>query len=98
MHALITGAGGFVGGAIARAGLAAGWRVTAVCRKRRPAALAACPGIEIVATDLRDCSNLPDRYDYLVHCAAEVPAYCPDPEKLYRGNVDAMRCVLDHAR
>lgn len=97
MHALITGVGGFIGGATAQAFLEAGWRVTGVCRKRRPSRWANHTNLEIVATDLRNCERLPERYDYLVHCAADVPAYCADESEMYRSNVDGMHRLLDHA-
>ena len=97
MHVLITGVGGFIGSAMARACLDAGWRVTGVGRKRLPAGLAPQPNLDIVSTDLRHCEGLPNRYDYLVHCAAEVPAYCPDETELYRSNVDGTRKLLDQA-
>lgn len=96
MHALITGAGGFVGGAISRVFLGAGWKVTGLCRKRRPAGLGG-PQFDVVESDLEALQGLPDRYDFLVHCAAEVPAYCPDEERLYRSNVDGTRRLLEHA-
>lgn len=97
VHALITGVGGFIGGATAQAFLEAGWRVTGVCRKRRPSRWVNHANLQIVATDLRDCEGLPARYDYLVHCAADVPAYCADENEMYRSNVDGMHRLLDHA-
>lgn len=97
MHALITGVGGFIGSATAQAFLEAGWRVTGVCRKRPPSRLASHAGLNIVFADLRRCEGLPDQYDYLVHCAADVPAHCADENEMYRSNVDGMRCLLDHA-
>jgi UDP-glucose 4-epimerase len=33
--------------------------------------------------------DLPGSFDALVHCAAEIPDLCADPEKLYRSNVMA---------
>lgn len=98
MHALITGVGGFIGGATAQAFLEAGWRVTGVCRKRRPSRWwVNHANLEIVATDLRRCEGLPKQYDYLVHCAADVPAHCADENEMYCSNVDGMHRLLDHA-
>jgi nucleoside-diphosphate-sugar epimerase len=75
MHALITGAGGFIGSTMVRAFRAAGWQVSAAGRG----------------------DALPARFDYLVHCAAEVPAKCPDETALYRGNVEGTQRVLEGA-
>jgi len=93
MHALITGAGGFVGAHIARALTAAGWTVTGVVRSDRPD----LSDIPLVKTDLRDPKGLPAHYDMLVHCAAEVPARSHDPEALFERNVATTRAVLAHA-
>lgn len=97
MRVLITGIGGFVGGVFAHAFLNAGWRVTGVCRNRRPTRLAARPNLDIAVTDLRDCKALPERYDCLVHCAADVPATCPDPDEMFRSNVEGTRRLFAQA-
>lgn len=95
MHALITGVGGFVGGHMARAFLAAGWEVTGVRRGNpaRPDPM----GVRVVQADLRDPKGLPARYDMLIHCAAEIPARCPDAGQLYESNVSTTRAILEHA-
>jgi nucleoside-diphosphate-sugar epimerase len=90
-RALVTGAGGFVGRAVAAALLAGGWEVTALVRKRRPESLA---GARIVSADLESGSLPPGPFDCIVHCAAEVPAYCPDPDRLYRSNVEGTARTL----
>lgn len=94
MHALITGIGGFVGGRVARAFLDADWRVTGICRKRGPSRLSPHPALSVVTADLRNCRELPDRYDYLVHCAADIPAYCSNDDELYRSNVEGTQRLL----
>ena len=33
----------------------------------------------------------------MVHCAADVPAFCPDPDALYRSNVEGARRLFDAA-
>jgi nucleoside-diphosphate-sugar epimerase len=96
-HALVTGVGGFVGGAVARSLLQAGWQVTGAYRKCRPAELEGMGSLNLVAADLRNCESLPGRYDYVVHCAAEVPARCPDEDELFCSNVEGTRCLLAHA-
>lgn len=97
MRALITGVGGFIGSFMVRSFLNSGWRVTGVCRKHHPTRLAGLSCLDFVVTDLRECNGLPDQYDYLVHCAADVPAYCSDENELYHSNVEGTRCLLDHA-
>lgn len=95
MHALVTGAGGFVGSFLAEALCAAGWEVTGV---RRAGRARQCPvGVRIVETDLRAPRGLPERYDMLLHCAAEIPARCPEPDRLFSANLGTTRAVLDHA-
>lgn len=96
MHVLVTGVGGFIGAAMASTFLEAGWRVTGL--HRRPLAPTHPPrGLESVQTDLLACVGLPDRYDYLVHCAAEVPAFCANEEQLVRTNVEGTANLLRHA-
>jgi nucleoside-diphosphate-sugar epimerase len=97
MHVLITGVGGFIGGRIARAFLAAGWQVTGVRRNRKSSDLMSHPALKIVTTDLRSCNELPGRFDYLVHCAADLPSNCPDGEELYRSNVEGSARIFDLA-
>ena len=94
---LVTGAGGLVGGAVARALAARGWAVAALYRKSFPEALADLANVTLIQADLRSASGLPDRYDALVHCAAEVPALCPDEDELYRSNVEGTQAVFRHA-
>jgi nucleoside-diphosphate-sugar epimerase len=95
VRVLITGVGGFVGSHAARACLARGWEVTGI--RRRPASGAEPAGMKIVQTDLRELRGLPDRYDALLHCAAEIPARCPDAGQLYETNVGTTRALLAHA-
>ena len=95
MRVLITGVGGFVGGHAARACLAKGWEVVGVRRKGGDGTLPA--GLRIIETDLTEPRGLPEGYDALIHCAAEIPARCPDPDALYQSNVGATRNLLRHA-
>jgi nucleoside-diphosphate-sugar epimerase len=90
-RALVTGAGGFVGRAVSAALLDARWEVVALVRKRRPEPRA---GLTAVAADLESGTLPGGAYDCVVHCAAEVPAYCPDPDLLYRNNVEGTARLL----
>ena len=88
VRVLVTGAGGFIGAAVSKACLAAGSEVTAVYRRSLPRGLPSNPLLSTVSTDLRDCRGIPRRFDYLVHCAADVPASCPDGKELFNSNVE----------
>ncbi|HXF54897.1 MAG TPA: NAD(P)-dependent oxidoreductase [Hyphomicrobiaceae bacterium] len=82
---VVTGAGGFVGGAIARHLAARGHAVTAIVR--RPGTLPA--PIAVKQADLCLPGSLPERFDCVIHCAAEIPARLPDLHALYLRNVTA---------
>src|SRR5207237_973960 len=60
VHALITGAGGFVGSVLARAFADSGAKVSAVYRKRPPIP---APGVEAIHADLASADRLPRAYD-----------------------------------
>lgn len=94
---VVTGAGGFVGGYLARWFAARGHTVVATVRRSRP--LTPFPaGLSVLAGDLRDPALLPSRFEVLIHCAAETPARCTDPDRLFAGNVEAARVVFECAR
>ena len=94
LHVAVTGAGGFVGGFVARWLAARGCEMTAISRR---------PGEERLANlawreaDLRSPGSLPARFDALLHCAAETPERCPEPHRLYERNMDLSRSVFDQA-
>lgn len=88
---LVTGAGGFVGGAVMRGLAGAGREVVAVTR--RPAGTA--EGIEQVVADLRD--GLPDRADFaggtVIHAAARMGG--ASLAELWPDNIEATRLLLE---
>src|SRR5487761_1180019 len=95
--ALVTGATGFVGAAVARALLAEGWQVRALVRagsdRRNVAALA----VEQAVGDLADAASLEralDGCDAAFHVAADYRLWAPRPEELYRANVDGTGHLL----
>lgn len=95
LHAVVTGAGGFVGGFVARCLAARGHDVTAI--SRRTPEVQPVPGLTWRQADLRAADSLPTRFDALLHCAAETPERCPDPPNIYGRNVDASRSVFRQA-
>ena len=97
LHVVVTGAGGFVGGFVARWLAQRGFAVTAITR-RAPDPSRATAGLTWHRADLLKPDALPGHFDALLHCAAEIPAHCPDPDALYRNNADAARNVFNSAR
>jgi dihydroflavonol-4-reductase len=97
MKALVTGATGFVGAAVARALLGAGWQVRALARARSDRRNLRVPTVEILVGDLADRSAL-DRAvadcDAVFHVAADYRLWAADPSELYRTNVDGTSNVL----
>jgi nucleoside-diphosphate-sugar epimerase len=87
LRVLVTGAGGFVGGYLARWFAALEYDVTAVVREERPTTFP--PSIRVTAGDLSTPRHLASVFDVLIHCAAVIPARCPDPDRLYAENVAA---------
>jgi dihydroflavonol-4-reductase len=101
MRALVTGASGFVGAAVARALLAAGHQVRVLLRaqssRRNLAGLEVTP----VIGDLADVGALEGALagcQALFHVAADYRLWAPDPQLLYRSNVDGTRNIIEAAR
>jgi dihydroflavonol-4-reductase len=101
MKALVTGASGFVGAAVARALEAAGWEVRCLIRatsdRRNLQALSG----EIVLGDLTDVRSLVRALagcETLFHVAADYRLWARDPNEIYRTNVEGTRNLLEEAR
>ncbi len=95
----ITGATGFIGGALVHAMCDLGWNVRALTRARTSAAQALAErGVTLVTGDLGDHSalrNLCEGADAVIHCAAEMGK--GDRSKSERVNVDGTSAVLQAA-
>jgi dihydroflavonol-4-reductase len=102
MKALITGATGFVGSALARRLIANGFALRALVRKSSDMRNLAGLECELAFGDLNDTASLKPALagcDALFHVAADYRLWVPKPDEIYRTNVDAtatlMRAALD---
>ena len=101
MKALVTGATGFVGAAVARALGAAGWQVRALVRAGSDRSNLQPLAVEAIEGDLADSSSLERALagcEGLFHVAAVYRLGARHPEQLYRTNVDGTRNILSAAR
>jgi dihydroflavonol-4-reductase len=101
VRALLTGATGFVGSAVARALLREGWQVRALVRQNSNRRNLQGLEIETVAGDLNDRSSLDHAVagcEALFHVAADYRLGASRPEELYRTNVEGTRNILNASR
>ncbi|HEY3786073.1 MAG TPA: hopanoid-associated sugar epimerase [Steroidobacteraceae bacterium] len=101
MKALVTGATGFVGAAVARALLQANWQVRTLVRQRSDRRNLQRLAVEIVTGDLADRASLTRALadcDALFHVAADYRLGALDPQALYQTNVEGTRNILNAAR
>ena len=97
---LVTGAGGFVGSAVARRLIEAGARVRLIVRGTSPSGNLGGLDAEIVTGDLRDptaVSNAMAGVDALFHVAADYRIWAPRPEEIVENNLSMTRIVMEAA-
>lgn len=100
MKALVTGATGFVGSAVARRLLAEGHALRVLARPGSDRRNLAGLDAELAEGDLTDADSLARACagcDALFHVAADYRLWAPRPEELYRANVDGTRAILEAA-
>jgi dihydroflavonol-4-reductase len=101
MKALVSGATGFVGAAVARALCAAGWEVRVLARAGSDRSNVQQLAVQVVEGDLADLASLERALAgcaALFHVAADYRLGTRDPKPLYRTNVEGTRNILTAAR
>lgn len=99
-RALITGATGFVGSAVARKSVLAGLAVRALVRAKSPRFHLAGIDIEFVEGDIRDAASLRRAMTdirFVFHVAADYRLWARDRGEIFAANVDGTRNVMREA-
>ena len=101
MKALVTGATGFVGAAIAKTLIASGWQVRVLARAGSDRGNLQQLAAQVVEGDLNDLGSLElalEGCTALFHAAADYRLGARDPKPLYLTNVEGTRNILSAAR
>jgi dihydroflavonol-4-reductase len=99
--ALVTGASGFVGSAVARTLAKDGFAVRALVRPTSPRRNVEGLGYDVVEGDMRDARSLNGAMKgacYLFHVAADYRIWAPDPNEIVCNNRDGARTIMVAAR
>jgi dihydroflavonol-4-reductase len=97
---LITGASGFVGSAVARKLLEAGFTVRALVRTTSPRTHLAGLNLEFFEGDLRDRGSIGRAMAgmrYVFHVAADYRLWARDPREIFASNVEGTRNLMEEA-
>ena len=101
MRALVTGATGFVGSAVARALAAAGWQIRVLVRHGSDRRNLQRLAVEVAVGDLTDVASLDCAVadcQALFHVAADYRLGALKPAQLYQTNVEGTGNILSAAR
>jgi dihydroflavonol-4-reductase len=101
VKALVTGATGFVGSAVARRLLLEGHQVRVLVRALSDRRNLQGLDVEVIEGDLDKAASLRpacEGCDALFHVAADYRLWTPVPEELYKTNVEGTRAILEAAR
>jgi dihydroflavonol-4-reductase len=101
MKALVTGASGFVGSAVARALVGSGFKVRVLVRASSTRGNLKDLPVEVVVGDLTDRASLDQAIAgcaAVFHVAADYRLGTREPAQLYRSNVEGTRNILEAAR
>ncbi len=99
--ALVTGASGFVGSAVARGLLERGVEVRALVRASSPQQHLSGLPIEFVTGDLRDAASVHRAMQdvrFLFHVAADYRLWARDPNEIVENNVTGTRIIMQEAQ
>jgi dihydroflavonol-4-reductase len=97
---LVTGASGFVGSAVARKLVEAGFSVRALVRGKSPRAHLAGLDLEFFEGDLRDRKSVARAITgmrYVFHVAADYRLWARDPSEIFASNVEGTRILMEEA-
>jgi dihydroflavonol-4-reductase len=99
--ALVTGASGFIGSAVARVLIRSGYVVRALVRPSSPRINLEGVDLQIVEGDMRDLATAAAAAKgarYAFHVAADYRLWAPDPREIVRNNVEGTRAVMSAAQ